>query len=805
MKKIFILLSLIIGFTVSGYTLDANSNKIKGRIIDKTGNEPLEFVDVILRLKNDSSIVNLVTSNQNGEFTFDKVRKGDFVITCSFIGYSESRLNFKVDLKSPEIIQLGNIALNAVYDDVEQVTVISEKPTFNNSIDRKVFNIDKDLLSQSGNVSDLLQNIPSVVVDIEGNLSLRGSENVTVLIDGKPSMLMGKNQASILQQMPANSIKSIEVITNPSAKYKPDGTGGIINIIRKKNTQSGTNGNLITNYGNDNRANANLTINYHPGKVNFFGSYGIRHDIRPRKRTESRTMTDTISHEVSYFNQQDSEYAKPLINLAKAGFDWDISDKTKVGASVNLFHNSFTRTQPVKNEYLNALHQPTSIFDRNRIDYEYERELEYAATIQHQFEKEGHELNVEVTYGDAQEQENNHYTDVYQFPIQPNSMDNTLIRQGGRQGHVDIEYVYPISENSKLEAGYVGEYNREDMDFRGESYNQQTQKWQKDVEKTNEFILNEDVHALYLTYGQTFGKFSALVGFRTEQAFVNSNLVNTGEKIPNNYFRFYPSLHLAYKLNEKSEYQLNYSHRINRPGGDELNPFPEYRDPLNLRVGNPRLKPEDIHSFELGYKYQNDLFSIMPSIYYRYKYNGFSQITKLINDSILMTTSANVSKSQSVGMEWIFSYQLAKFWSTNLSSNFFYNQIDASNLGLSNHKNIVSWSALFSSNVNLNKNTMFQVNCNYRAAQLTPQGKNFPSFIMNAGFREDILRKKASVIFTISDIFKSMVQKTELDTPWMYSVVSRTRTSRIWYIGFVYRFGENSTKASNKLDFDNSL
>ncbi|MBC7875380.1 MAG: TonB-dependent receptor, partial [Ferruginibacter sp.] len=363
----------------------------------------------------------------------------------------------------------------------------------------------------------------------------------------------------------------------------------------------------------------------------------------------------------------------------------------------------------------------------------------------------------------------------------------------------------PLSEDAQLEAGYDGTFNQVDLDFYGEYYDTIQNAFVKDVARSNRFKYNEVIHAIYGTYQHSYEKFGYSAGLRLEQAFINGNLVTKDSAINNDYFKFYPTLHLSYKL-KNGELQLNYSKRVNRPDGDELNPFPEFQDPLNLRAGNPKLLPEIIHSVEFGYKWQNDRFSFVPSLYYRYKKSGFTSVTIPLNDSVLLTTEQNLSNEQSAGLELIFSAKAGKFFSSNLSSNLFYNKIDASELGYTNNKTIVSMSTSFNSSFTITKTTMAQLSCNYRSARLTPQGKSYGSFVLNTGIRQDLFKKKVSLTLTASDLFKTQRQKTELNLPGLKQVSVGRRDARIIYLGLSYRFGKMIKKTPDeKLQFDDSL
>ena len=616
---------------------------------------------------------------------------------------------------------------------------------------------------------------------------------------------MGKSKAEILQQLPANSIERIEVITNPSARYRPDGTSGIINIVMKKNTKSGWNGSAITNAGNNDRYNGSLTLNYKPGKLNLFSNYNIRQDRRIRINNINREYFDSAGHTSGYYTEVSRSSARPLSNIVTLGADYNLNEQNSIGISGNYHYRKQTKNDVVQKFFYDKNNLSTDNYNRLRYDPEFEKEKDVTTYWQHNFPKEDHELRVEFNASASDEVEDNHYTNVYFFPVLPSSYDNTIIKQGDNQQQLTIDYTNPLSEDSKLEAGYDGSFNQIDMDFYGEYFDLTQNRFLKDDIKSNRFTYSEAIHAVYGTYQHSYGSFGFSAGLRLEQVNINGRLVTKDSLISNNYFKIYPTLHLAYKL-KKGEVQLNYSRRVRRPEGDDLNPFPEYQDPYNIRAGNPKLLPEVTHSVEFGYKWQNEKFSFVPSLYYRYKQNGFTQVNYKLNDSVLLTTQQNLSNDQSTGLELIFSAKAGKFLSANLSSNFFYNQIDASNLGYSSKRSIISMSTNFNATATLTKTTIWQVSGNYRSARLTPQGKSFGTFVLNTGIRQDILKKKMSLTLTISDLFNSLKQKNELTTLYLKQSSVGRRDARIIYLGISYRLGKATKKQNEeKLQFDNNL
>lgn len=778
---------------------------VTGIVIDKAAKKPIEFASISLLHLPDSLVMQGTATDKKGRYTFQNVPPGNYVLRGSFIGYHQIE-------SAPFFIQQGGsqyraatLELVADSKSLTNVTVTGTRAQLNTSIDRKVYNVEQDIMSRSGTASDILKNIPSVEVDVEGNVALRGSGDVMILINGKPNPLMGRTRADVLQQLPANSIERIEVITNPSARYRPDGTSGIINIVLKKNVRNGFNGTATVNAGNKDRYNGNLSLNYRPKAFNLFGSYSFRNDTRLRYNTIDRTYRDDVSGiPESFFNQTTNSIGHPRSNIVSGGMDYSINGKNSVGASGTYYHRKQIRSDLAVNRQFDKGNLLMQDFDRLRYTPELEKQINGTFYWQHNFAKDDNDLRVELYTSNEGEVENNEYRNIYRFPTSTTTRDNTLIKQRNKQNQLTADYTNELSDDSKLEVGYDGLFNRTDLNFYGEYFDAAQNLFVKDVVKSNRFIYNENMHAVYGTYQKSFKKFGYEIGVRAEGVLTKSHLVNLDSFVTNNYFKLYPTLHLSYKVSNNSELQLNYSKRVNRPEGDELNPFPEYQDPRNLRAGNPKLLPEIIHSTELGYKWQNKNFSFIPSVYYRYKKNGFTSVVIPLNDSTLLTTEQNLSNDQSAGLEVIFSAKAGSFFNASLSTNIFYNRINATNLGYIQNNSIYSGSATLTSSFTVTKTTMLQVSSNYRSARQTPQGKTFPAFVLNAGLRQDFLNNKLSATIAATDVFTSLRQKTELNLPNLNQLTVGRRDGFIFYVGLSYRFGVIK-KAKEKMEFEEGM
>ena len=797
--------SIVASFATPLSAQSNHSGNIRGSVIDDSTANPVQYVDVVLRMKSDSTVVTGKVTTQTGSFDFTEVPTGEYFITFSLIGYKEKKTPaFSIDPQRQHL-NLGAVKLVATLVSLEEVLVTAEKSLYTASIDRKVYNVDRDLMSKAGSASELLQNVPAVQVDIDGNVSLRGSSNVLIMLNGRTSPLMKKNSATVLQQMPANSIERIEVITNPSAGYKPEGTSGIINVVLKKNTTLGINGNLTANAGNQDRYNGNVRLNYNPGALNLYGSYSIRRDSRNRINTDNRLQTPAATT-LTFYNETLYSYARPLSHMISLGFDYRLDNQNQIGVSGDYFHDRLTRRESADKLLHNSDRVLVNQYRRDRIDNESENEYSLTAFFEHNFPKEDHVLRLEFSAAEAPEQEDNRYTDVYLLPVAPNQYDNTLVKNGDNNRQLTLEYSNPLTEESHLEAGYEGEFTSNDLDFHAEYFDANQQKFVTDATRTNRFLYKESIHALYTTYRQSFGSFGLMAGLRAERAGVRSNLVTLDSLRSNTYFSLYLSLHFSRKLSEATELQLSYSRRTHRPDGDDLNPFPECRDPRNVSAGNPNLRPEYVHSLELGCQFQNNNLSILPALFYRYTYNRFTSVTQALNDTTLLTTEQNLANDQSGGLEMVVSADLGDLIAVHGNANAFLNQIDASNLGFGDKKSTTTWSGSLTVDLNLTGNSRLQVNSRYHSSRLTPQGEQSSNHVVNTGFRQELFAGRLSVVLTVADVFKTFRRESELITPSLNQTTVNRRDSRIVYLGCSYRFGAQSKKSKEEqLRYDENL
>ncbi|MDD3227699.1 MAG: TonB-dependent receptor [Oscillospiraceae bacterium] len=779
---------------VSGYT-------VTGTVLDKMTGQPIEYANITIRQAKTDKFITGVVSGQTGCFKIELVTAaGDYYLTYSYIGYGTEKSEVFSLKGAARSINLGNLYLSVSAQQIDEVTVTGKRSTYIQNIDKKIFNVGSDLMSASGSMSDLMQNIPSVQVDMEGNVSLRGNENVEILINGKPSTLMNaRTRADVLQQLPASDIERVEVITNPSAQYKPDGVSGIINIVMKKQRKAGFNGTLSANTGSQGRNNATASINYNTGRLNLFTNYSIRFDRRDRTVTDDRTMNDSVTH---YLLQQTDSKAHPISHIVRAGMEWNINQNNTFQLNGGYNRRNFTREDYVTTTARDASQIVTAQSVRYRHDNEGVKQAEGGVVYTHTF-GENHELTADYSYSMEEGLEDNAYTTTDLIASSLASRENTQIWQANYQHFFRLSYQRTFNDHLTLNLGYELDALKTDLNFHVQNFENNT--FVPDANRTSDFTNYQSNHALYATLEVKSGKFGMLLGLRPEYMALKSHLFNLDSIVNNHYFMVYPTLHTSYQLNGLSELQFNYSLRVNRPEGDDLNPFPEYQNPLSLKAGNPYLKPERIHSIEAGYQWKEGSTTLLGTLYYRYVTNKLTTITKDLGNSVLLTTKENLNSSSSAGAELIMNTDMGKWITLNLSGNVYYDQIDAQRLGYGKNKNAIAWSAALNANFNVLKGVMLQLNSRYISSSLLPQGRREATFITNLGVKYDIPHTNVAVMGTVSDLFNTMKRVTTLDTPLLKQRVEQRRLPRFFYIGAMWNFGTNSHKKKAELNYDDSL
>lgn len=800
MKIIIFVLSLVI---ITYYAeAAALSGEVTGKLLWKSDKSPVEFTPVkIIESKSKKTITGGITDSL-GNFIIKKVPAGNYLLKVNYIGCKETELK-TIKTESSGTLNLGIIEMEECGIRTQEVVVSGMRPSYVQSIDKKIFNVGTDISSSSGSVSDLMKNIPSVDVDVEGNISLRGNDKVLVLIDGKPSILMkGTNRSNILQQLPANSIEKIEIITNPSAIYKPDGTSGIINLVTKKKKKPGINGSVNANIGKDLRYNFGSTLGINTPKFGINANYSFRRDHLDRWSYNNRTLTDADSLSPTTILQQTVGRIPTKTHAGGLSIRYNITSQDYFEGTGSFSRRTFLRrdTSNYSKFSVNSANSDTQIYDRLRRDNERQNDLESAIAYCHTFQKDRTFL-ADYTHSTVDEIENNHYTNSFYKPLAYETRDNTLIKQKEIENLIRAIYNDQSDEDDKWIIGYEAELDKADMRFLVENVVNGTPI--KDTGKSNDYIFREQVHSIYATNERHFGRLSFLAGLRFEQSIIKSDLITLQDTVKDNYFMAFPTLHTSYKLDANNEFQLNYSLRINRPEGDDLNPFPEYQDPYNIKSGNPNLKPEKIHSIECGWEWKNDAVDMIFTPYYHYTLNKITIITYNIGNGIMKTMPENMSASDDYGFNYTVNSSFGKTFSYNFSADMYYNKIDASDIGYSKNKGAFAYLIALNADYYLTKNFILQLNNRFNSSRITPQGTINPRFITNFGAKYDLNAYNLTLTASVSDVFNSNKFITKINTPAVKQRTEARRRPRIYYFGITYRFGNNnSTKNDDEIRYE---
>ncbi len=775
-----------------------------GIVLDSSNATPVGYASVsVLRAEGDSLVSGGLT-NEKGNFEIQNLRPGRYMLEVSFIGFRKKRIGpLLLDAQEPQK-NLGRISLSPTDYQLADVEITDRQDLMLNNIDRKTYNVEKSIVSEGGAATDILRTLPSVEVDIDGNLSLRGSGNVTVLIDGKPSALTGAGRSAILQQIPASSIKSIEVITNPSARYDPDGMSGIINIITKKNKSAGLNGNLTLGVGNNQKYNSSLSLGYRTKKFNAYGTYSFRLEDRwGRGYSDSDTPADTASPILIIDNIGTRQ---SLDNMARLGIDFYLAERTTLGLSggwagqqEDSYDISFFTEK-------NAAFVPVGVYLRPNTGIEAMANFDGEINLQQKFKQQRRSLDLRLAYSQGLNTEDNLFrTHYFLDPLSGSSIPDALQRNiqsdGIGLGTAQIDYVHPINDKNQFDAGAKATSRDIRNEFYSESLQNNSTELLPDTLLNNDFLYQERILAAYGIWGHSFSpKFASQVGLRAEQAFTRSELLTTQDTFTNNYFKIFPNAYLSYKATTSSEFRLSYSRRINRPTTDQLNPFTDFSNPKRLRVGNPELLPETIDAFELSYSKKFEKGSLSGTGYFRYITNGHTRYftpTSPTSDSLIITF-LNLLDGQSYGLELIAQLKPTKWMDLMASANLFRTVTDASNLEADLTVSNFGLSSNLNATVYFSKNTNLQLTANYSTPRFGPQGYFAALFSSDIAFKQNILKGKGSVNFRVSDVFNTRRFLIITDTELVTGENRRKRESRIAYLTFSYRFGTGEATPKRK-------
>lgn len=780
---------------------------IKGRITDSGTKQNMEYANVAAYKTTDSTLVTGGITNGNGEFEIGPFNTGSYYLDANFIGFNKIRIKNITINPERNVVDLGTIELHPSNQEIGTVEVVAERSRVEYKVDKKVINVGQDINAAGGTVADVLENTPSVQVDIEGNVTLRGSSNFTVLIDGKPSTLSGSDA---LQQIPASVIENIEIITNPSVKYDPDGMAGIVNLVMKKNILSGFNGIVNASIGSNDKKGVSLTINQKTKKRNL--SFGFDMNDRPFSG-ENKSSRQTFQNDtIFYLNKEGTRGFNHGGYSFKAGSDFYLSNFSTLGFSAQLGHYSFESgghgnihkyTSPIT-EDIYSQEQDPSKRDGNYVNGN--------MNFQHKFNENGtHKLDVVFYYshrkGSDLDVEDELYTNSSFEPTGLYlSRINTNENDASNEYRFKADYTKPLGETGKLEAGIQSRIDREKEDYLFERYDTAAEEWINNEKYSSSMDFKREIHSAYTTVSSKIGPIEYMLGVRGEYTNREIDHAKVDKPYILNRFDFFPSGHFSYTLFDESQLMASYSRRINRPNGRDLDPFESYRDQYTIRVGNPALKPEYTNSYEVSYvKHVGKSFVSLES-FYRITNDAISHLNELRDDNILYETTVNLNNDYSLGGELMGNISFAEWLLLNTSVSVYQYKIESdSNEGYITRES-TNINGRFNSTFKFSPASRMQLTGTYQGPSVSAQGETKGMFYTNVSYRQDFWSKKLTATLSVQDILGTATRKGSSNGTNFISTYSFKREPRVLMLTLSYKINnykmDESASDNNEMNFN---
>ena len=786
-----------------------NQISITGNIIDSNTKEPLEYATVVLNNIQTKQLSGGIT-DEKGNFTI-KIIPGTYDISFEFISFKTIKIPNKIINSS---INFGTIKLSEDADKLDEIVIIAEKSTVEIRLDKRIYNVGKDMTVKGGSASDVLDNVPSVDVDVEGNVSLRGNENVRILIDGKPSALVGLSGSEALRQLPADAIERVEVVTSPSARYDAEGTAGILNIILRKGVAIGLNGSLNTTIGDPTQYRIASNINFRTKKINFFTNLGYRNSSGPGNFLTNLSTFENESINTLRVEDRDFERNRNGYNI-NFGLEYFLSNESSITGTY------FYRDSDNKNLSTNTI----QVFDVNNIlefsDVRIQDEDELDETSQislnytNNLNSSGHKLTIDFQYSDSKEIETAFINDAL-------ASENNITTENSKSTLIQSDYVLPIGEHMQFELGYRGDFQDLNSNFLVNRIPE------LDFNPSNNLTFKQNINAIYSQFGNKINKFSYLLGLRTEITDVKVRLINTNENFDYRYTEIFPTINFGLERTDNQSFTLGYSRRLRRPRYWYLNPFESRNSQNVIYKGNPGLIPTFTNSFDLGYLQKIGKLTLNSSIYYQHSVNAIQRVSRDeirlldgVNQVITIREPINLASEDRYGFELTANYNPSKKVRLSGSFNVFqqeskglyeYNKftIDettgaiistAQTQDLGNINN--SWFSRFNATFTLPWEIQMQNRLSYRGPRYTAQSESKGMFSTNIALSKDVFSEKGSLVFNVSDLFNSRKWRSTNFNPNKENPTSINSQESQWRVrqislNFTYRFNQKKKQVRER-------
>lgn len=789
--KILLLSLAVLAATIS--SLSAQHIKVSGMLMDSATSRPVEFATVALLQA--GKIIEGATADSKGRFVFAKVSPGKYAVQASLMGYNTKLSDIEA---KGEDLEIGIIRLSPATRKLDEVTVTEQKALFEEKSDRMVYNAEKDISIKGGDATDVLKKIPSVAVDIEGNVQLRGSSNIKVLINNKPSSIVARSVSDALKQIPADIIKQVEVITSPSAKYDAEGTAGIINIITKKNTVQGTNGSISPNFGQwNNWPNASINHRMKGISISANGGFSNWKNKRYMQLVRSFTNADTVT------NQDQTQWitGKGKNFYGTMNVDWDVDSLNRIGAGINYYDGANTNDFDIIFQE-STQNKPGQFFRRDM-----DRTYDWA----------GATVNLDYTRLFKKPKKEINFLMMYSFEGEDSDYDSDLLNRdnaiyyreksynisNNKEGTVQLDFTNPVDSISTLEMGTKTIFRKILSDYRISSAVDGSNDFRDMPELANIFDYAQQVTSAYLVYSRTPKKrWGINLGARYEHTFIQANFLNGTAPFSNNYGNFIPSISLSRSLKKDQQVRLSYSQRIQRPQFFYLNPYVNQADSKNQYGGNPYLKPELTHSLEANYSVSIKQTSINASFFLRQTNNAIEGINSVDSSGVLKQIFQNVAENSAYGMNLSANTKITKQWSVNGSLNVFYNILESQELKTRN----ADWMYRINlnSSIDFGKGIKAQLFGFYNSRRVNIQGTYGGFGFYNVVLQKEILKKKGTIGFGYDNPFNRTIKwRNDFVGPNFVQTQDVAMYRRGWRLNLKYEFGQMTGSPRQKKRISN--
>jgi outer membrane receptor protein involved in Fe transport len=785
---IFIQLTVLIT-AVRAEPVPSDGFAISGTVLDDSDGSAMPYVTISVLEQPDSTMVTGTVTNDEGMFTLKVKDPGQYWLQLSFMGYKKKTMAIELQPDEGDI-DLGNIKLIPDADVLEEVTVTGNKFSMDYKIDKKVLHVSKQHTTISGTAVDALQYAPSVQVDIEGNVSLRGNTNFTVLIDGKPSVL---DATEALEQIPASSVKDIEIITNPSAKYDPEGTAGIINIITKKRSLNGISGLVHLNTGLDDKYGGDILLNYQTNHLKFFVSGDFNHRTYPGSMEHDNRF---YGGDTTYYVQSSGMRERQRERYSfRAGAEWFPDDNHTVSVSgrygnrmsAGTYETEYTEWNSVdtnKNEYIS-----TESGERGGHFFSLQSNYVYQIETDHKFDAEF--MYYERDGSDNSINTLNNLNDVIQT-------GQKSLEYGPSKGmRYRLNYKQPFSGRLKLEAGLQGRFR--DSKENNEIYYYDTARSEYVLQENFSHEVNylRNIHAGYgLIRGEIGEGLGYQLGLRTEYTYRDIRLGEDEDNFLIDRWDFFPTTHFSYDLNENNQVMVSYTRRIDRPHGWYLEPFITWSDAYNVRQGNPALKPEYINAFEMAYQKEFGKHAFSTEIFYRITKNNIERIRTVYSENIMMHSYDNVGKDFSLGTEVMLNAEIVDWWNTDITGNLYDYRVKGEIDGVEYDNHSLTWNLRWNNSFQIAENTVIQLNPAYHGPEIEPQEEEAAYFDVDGAVRQSFFNKKLKVTLQVRDIFGTSKYESITETPELYNYRLYKHKTPIVMLNLSYSINNYKDKSS---------